>query len=283
MITKKKKKNGFEYLEIKNNRACASLALQGAHLFHYHCFADPDALLWLSRASLFQSGKAIRGGIPVCWPWFGRHPADPALPQHGFARTALWELVAEEDSDPAHTVLVLRLTDSPVSLKIWPYAFELLLTITIGSSLTLALTTKNLDSRPLTVTSALHSYFAVSEISRVAVKGLEQTPYFDALSRSEKVQTGKLTIDREVDRIFQQVNYPLTLVDQDRTITIDARGSSSAVIWNPWQEKSAAMADMTEDSYTTMLCVETTNALADGRSIAPGEEHTVTAMLFGKR
>ena len=279
MITRKKLHNGFEYLEIVNSSGRASLALQGAHLFKYTCFADPEPLLWVSRASFFNADKAIRGGIPICWPWFGKHPTDPDLPQHGFARTAVWQLIDQDESDPQQTILLLRLTDSPETLKMWPFSFVLLLKISIGSRLALALITRNRGSKPFAVTAALHSYISISDIDKVAVKGLEQTPYFDNLSRTDRVQEGELTIDREVDRVFQKVSYPLTLVDEKRTIRVDARGSGSAVVWNPWQKKSAAMADMNDDSYRTMLCVETTNALADGRRIGPGEEHTLGAVL----
>ncbi len=279
MITRKQLNNGFEYLEIVNRSAQASLALQGAHLFKYQSYADPAPLLWLSRASYFQKGKAIRGGVPICWPWFGKHPTDPGLPQHGFARTMPWELIAQNETDAQQTELVLRLQDSPDSLKLWSHNFELLLKISIGDRLILSLTTSNRGSKPFTVTSALHSYFMVSDISRVEVKGLDQALFIDTLSRSESIQRGSLVIDKEVDRIFQKVRYPLAIIDRNRTITINATGSSSAVVWNPWQTKSMTMADMNRDSYQTMLCVETTNALADGQKIAPGGKHSLTAAL----
>jgi glucose-6-phosphate 1-epimerase len=278
MIVQKTFDNGFEYIEVVNTTARAAIALQGAHLFHYESL-DDRPLLWVSKAAFFATGKAIRGGIPICWPWFGKHTTNSRLPQHGFARTSLWELFDQNESDKEQTVVVLRLTDSRESLKLWPYQFELLLTVTIGRKLTIALTSKNCDSQAFTITSALHSYFAVSDIDRVEVEGLDQISYFDALTRENKVQQGNVVITRETDRVYQNVSYPLTIHDQKRTIRINARGSNSAVVWNPWQQKCAAMTDMNNDSYKTMLCVETTNALQDLRILAPGETHTLSAEL----
>ena len=278
MIERKKFDNGFKYLEIVNTAARASIALQGAHLFHYEpLFGKP--LLWVSKAANFEPGKAIRGGIPICWPWFGKHATDSSLPQHGFARTALWELFDQDDSDEQQTVVVLRLTSSRESLQLWPYQFELLLTVTIGRELTISLTSRNCDKEPVAITSALHSYFAVSDIDRIQVEGLDQVTYFDNLTRENSVQQGNIFITEETDRVYQDVTYPLTIHDQDRNIRINAHGSHSAVVWNPWQQKCAAMADMNDDSYRTMLCVETTNALQDARILAPNATHTLTAVL----
>lgn len=278
MIEHKEFANGFQYIEITNTKACARVALQGAHLFHYEQ-VDQQPLLWLSSASLFEQGRAIRGGVPICWPWFGKHPTKPALPQHGFARTSPWKLIQSSDRNPDITEVVLQLKSSAESRKLWPYTFILELHITVGPELTIKLTTRNCDEQAFSVTAALHSYFAVSAIDNVSVKGLDATPYFDALTAENKTQNGNVTVAEEVDRVYQNVHYPLTLHDLNRTIQVDAQGSSSAVVWNPWLNKCAGMADMPDDGYTTMLCIETANALEDSREIISGAEHTVTAIL----
>jgi glucose-6-phosphate 1-epimerase len=175
MIEQKEFANGFRYLEISNSRAWARIALQGAHLFHYER-PGKEPLLWLSRASLFAEGRAIRGGVPVCWPWFGRHPDNPDLPQHGFARTSLWRLVEVDESDPDLSVVTLELQDCAQTLELWPHHFILRLRIGVGRSLELALTTMNRDRESCTITSALHSYFTVSDIDNVEIRGLENTP-----------------------------------------------------------------------------------------------------------
>ena len=271
-------KNGFRYIEVRNEAATARIALQGAHLFHY-CRQGETPLLWLSEKSLFETGKAIRGGVPVCWPWFGPCPHDPALPQHGFARTSIWEHATSDEPDARTSTVTLRLTDSDKSLELWPFHFEVLLKITVGTHLGLELVTRNLDKRPFEITSALHSYLAVSDITRVSVDGLDDTRCFDKVSSEEYAHSGLLHIDRETDRVFQDVRYPLFLHDKDRMLRIEADGSRSAVVWNPWKEKSAAMADMPDDGYRTMLCIEAANVMDDGRVIEPGKEHSLKAVL----
>ncbi|MCF6187766.1 MAG: D-hexose-6-phosphate mutarotase [Desulfobulbaceae bacterium] len=277
MIEQKKRDNGLEYIEVRNAQAQAKIALQGAHLFHYQR-ENEDPLIWLSDASFFETGKAIRGGIPICWPWFGKHPS-PKMPQHGFARTALWELLEVEEASEDETELTLQLHHLPEHFKLWPHRFELRLHITIGRSLTLALTTTNCDEQSFTITSALHSYFAVSDIQTISIEGLENTPYLDTVTNRREMQTGRVRITQEVDRIHQQVQSPLTLHDLDRTVTIRSEGSSSVVVWNPWVDKCARMADMHDGAYRTMVCIETANALDDAQSLDPGAEHTLAVLL----
>ncbi len=278
MIEQKKLKNGFEYIELSNTSAHAKIALQGAHLFHYQRMGQ-SPLLWLSEKSYFEEGKAIRGGVPICWPWFGRHKTESHLPQHGFARNFLWELVEIKESDASSTEVKLQLKSSAESLQLWPYRFELLLHITIAKTLRIVLTSKNCDKNTFEISSALHSYFAVSDINSVSVEGVDNTPYFDAVSSENNRQEGPLYITEELDRVYQRVKNPLILHDQARTTHIDATGSSSAVIWNPWIAKCAKMSDMPNNGYQTMLCIETANALEDAQHLAPGEEHTLAALI----
>ena len=278
MIEKKQFTNGFKYVEICNASARAKIALQGAHLFHYEPVAEAP-LLWLSKKSFFEPGRAIRGGVPLCWPWFGKHPANSELPQHGFARTSLWELLETREIDEHTTEVRLQLLPSVGSLQLWPYKFELLMAITVGRSLTLALTTRNCDVRHFEITAALHSYFAVEDVGKVYVEGFSGKSYLDTVTGEECTQQGNVTISEEVDRIYRRIDYPVTLHDQTRTVHIGAQGSSSAIVWNPWIEKCATMTDMEDDAYKTMLCIETANALGDARMLAPGEEHTLTSVI----
>ncbi len=278
MAEHKKLANGFEYLQVCNERACARIALQGAHLFHYARTGEVP-LLWLSEASFFEKGKAIRGGIPICWPWFGRHDTDPALPQHGFARNFLWQLVELDESDAGATGLTFSLKHSEASLQLWPYRFELLLHIMVGKTLTLMLTTKNCDKQSFEISEALHSYFAVSTIDSAYIQGLAGRRYYDALAGEDRVQQGNVFITEEVDRIYEEVQYPLLLHDSDRSVRVDGQGSSSAVVWNPWIDKCREMTDMVYDAYQTMLCIETANARQDQRSLRPGEKHSLTVII----
>ena len=278
MIELKRFESGLEYIEISNRSAGARISLQGAHLFHYQREGELP-LMWLSGKSRFEPGKAIRGGVPICWPWFGPHPSDSAMPQHGFARTSLWELIKTHEKAKDVSQAAFRLKSSPENFNLWPFHFELLFTVTVGRSLSMHLTTRNLDTKPFEISSALHSYIAVSDITKTQAKGLEATAYYDKVKGLKAVQSDSLRVDQEIDRVYQGVEYPLSTDDGKRIVTIDARGSSSAVVWNPWKDKCAKMADMPDDGWKTMLCIEAANALEDARVIGPGEEHTLTAVI----
>ena len=278
MIKTRQTEDGCAYVEVSNALGDARVALQGAHLFHYQRKGDKP-LLWLSERSLFQDGKAIRGGIPICWPWFGSHPKHTHLPQHGFARTSLFELLASRELDDCATELVLQLQDTEATRKLWDHSFNLQVLITVGRTLAIALCMKNKDETPLTISSALHTYFAVSDIGNVRVEGLVGLDYFDNLTGQTNRQSDDVTINSEFDRVYQGVVSPLVLHDRERVVQIQPEGSGSAVVWNPWQEKSDTMSDMTSDGYKTMCCVETANARQDARVIAPGETHILKVVL----
>ncbi len=275
MITLETLENSFQTITIENRNAVAKLALQGAHLFHYQA-KDKSPLLWLSEISFFEQGQAIRGGIPICWPWFGINKNNAALPQHGFARTALWEYLDADESDNGTTIIRLQLKHSKETLSLWPYKFKLTMNITIGRTLSLSLTTENCDDKAFEITTALHTYFDISSIENVTVKGLDQHRYLNALTGKYYAQSGNIIIDREVDRVYQRVNSPLFLIDKEQTIKIDNKGSSSVVVWNPWINKCARMSAMKDNAYKSMLCIETANAFEDARTIQPNQTHTLT-------
>ncbi len=276
MITHKQFDNGFKYIEIENNQAEAKIALQGAHLFHYKV-KDKPSLLWLSQAAYFEEGKSIRGGIPVCFPWFGKNKDDPSLPQHGFARTQIWTVVLEEETDEGTTHIRLQLKPNAHTLSQWAYLFDVILDITIGHELSIALSVTNIDTKPFEISTALHTYFSVSDIDNVSIKGLENRAYYDALEEKTSIQDGDILIQEEVDRIYVNPSETITLLDGDAKINLEQEGSNSLVVWNPWIEKSKQMADMTEDGYKTMICLETSNAREDARVLQPNELHVLKA------
>ena len=278
MITHKKLQNGFEYIEVNNRAAEAKIALQGAHLFHYKRVGE-EPILWLSEVSDFEAGKAIRGGVPVCWPWFGFNE-DRSLPQHGFARTIMWDCVSCSEADEKSSSVVLRLTHSQESLKMWPYLFELDLHLTISDKLTMELKTTNLDRNSFKITQALHTYFSLSHISDAVIKGLDKKPYLDALTWKKEVQEGDIKFNQEVDRVYQEVDGEITISDKNRTLHIRNENSSSVVVWNPWIEKTSRMSAMKEDAYEHMLCIESANAFNDARVVKPQKSHTLKAEIF---
>ncbi len=258
MITCKAMANGFEYIEINNATATAKIALQGAHLFEYTRHNETP-ILWVSTCTAFENGAAIRGGIPVCWPWFGMSE-NPDLPQHGFARTSIWKLMEQTENAQASTI-ILELQSTKSTTKLWPFEFTLRLHVKVGTTLELSLETLNRDSKTMNITQALHTYFTIDTIQNVSIRGLEHKRYFNALDKTFYTQEGAITFDKETDRIYQDVTWPLKIDDSVRTISINASNSTSCVVWNPWIEKCARMSGMCKESYQSMVCLETTNAL----------------------
>lgn len=278
VISSKKLPNGFEYIEIKNDSAIAKIALQGAHVYEYTRNHEKP-ILWLSETSDFEHAKSIRGGIPVCWPWFGL-PKDKNLSQHGFARTAMWKFVSTDEVDANTTEVIFSLSSTSQTLKLWPYKFELELHVTVRDKLIMELKTTNVDDKPFKITQALHTYFNVSHISHVNIKGLDNKPYLDALTMEEKKQSGDITFNEEVDRVYQEADGEILLEDKNRTIHIQNEGSSSAVVWNPWIDKCKRMSAMKDDAYKGMVCIESANAFSDAKVIYPNESHTLKATVY---
>ena len=275
MLESKCLPNGFEYIEVTNKAATAKIALQGAHLFSYKPHNKKE-VLWLSELSDFEAGKAIRGGIPVCWPWFGMND-NLTLPQHGFARTSKFTLTGTDESDPYITKIRLTLTQTQESLKLWKFAFGLELHISISNTLTLELKTTNTDTKFFQITQALHTYFNISDISNIAISGLDTKVYLDALTSKYHTQKGSITFQREIDRVYQGVNKEIQLQDINKTITLQNSGSSSVVIWNPWIQKCARMSAMKKDAYKEFVCIETANAFEDFKLLEPKQSHTLRA------
>ena len=267
---------GYVMLTLDNAFAHAKIALQGAHLFHFQPRNRPP-LLWLSETARFERSKAIRGGIPVCWPWFGAHPEDDSLPNHGFARTSIWHVEAISAHDDGSTTILLELRDDEATRRLWPHRFSLQLAVTVADTLTVSLTTKNLDTVPFTVSAALHTYFAISDIEKVKINGLERCRYFDQLDGGTKEQKDAVTVEEETDRIYLDTPKQLELHDQGRTVVIAQEGSKSCIVWNPWIEKTKRFDDMPDEAYRSMLCIETANVLDDARTLLPGEEHLLGA------
>jgi D-hexose-6-phosphate mutarotase len=281
MITYKQFANGFKYIEIVNEYAHAKIALQGAHMFAYR-FKDKPPLLWLSKKAFFEEDKAIRGGIPICFPWFGKHKEHTTLPQHGFARTQLWQCTEEKDLTDGSSFIRLELSANAFTFTQWAYDFKVYIDFVIGKILSVSLHIHNTDTKPFEITTALHTYFTVSDIEKTSVSGLEGCQYYDALKIQYAEQNTALEIHEEVDRVYVSPKNIITLNDSKSQIVLSQSGSNSLVLWNPWKEKSKKMQDMTEDGYQTMLCLETANAREDIRLLHAGETHTLEVKIEHK-
>ncbi|HEY3438444.1 MAG TPA: D-hexose-6-phosphate mutarotase [Actinotalea sp.] len=270
---------GLTRLVVDGPDASAEVVLQGAHVTSWVPVGE-DPVIWMSARSAYAPGVPLRGGVPVCFPWFGPHRVAGA-PLHGFARTADWELRGAEERG-GDVVLTLGLSDSEASrASAWPHRFDARLTITVGRRLVLALEVTNPGGEAITFTEAFHTYLAVADVRSATIGGLESSAYVDRLvSPDRHAPDGRpLTITGETDRIYVQ---PGTITVDDpaglRVLQIGSGGAADAVVWNPWVAKSAAMGDFGDDEWIGMLCVEAGNVSAPVR-LAPGESHTLTTAV----
>lgn len=272
------KQGDLNYLHVSNKVSEAKIALQGAHIFHFQT-KGKKPLLWLSESAYFEHGRAIRGGIPICWPWFGPHPTDSCLPNHGFVRTALWEHIKTEEISQNETVVTLVLRSSPQSLKLWPHLFELTLEISISSELKLTLITKNIDLKAFNITQALHTYLSIDDINETYIDGLDNKAYYNKVNDSyNNIQVGRLYFVGETDRIYQAIDSAVSIHEDDKLLQVKTEGSQTVVIWNPAEELAAKMPDLSD--HKTMLCIESANALDEALIIQPNDTHKLTTIIF---
>ncbi|MDD1977255.1 D-hexose-6-phosphate mutarotase [Pseudomonas tussilaginis] len=275
---------------ITTDSAELLVAQQGAQVLSYQRLGEPP-LLWLSEQAIFKQGKSVRAGVPVCWPWFGQLSRNPQAvqtmyqgaepPAHGLVRGRDWQLLGIAET--GDTVRVdFNLPDTQGDLPGWPHNVELKLSIVLGEQLTIALTSYNLDNVPVTISQALHSYFAVSDVREVNVEGVDGLRYIETLADWEsRAQQGDLGFAGETDRIYLQAPKKLSIVDPawNRRIHLSSSGSRSAVIWNPWTDRAAQLTDMANDGWQRMLCIETANVWDDVVTLAPGATHTLSLTL----
>ncbi len=266
----------LQIAELSSDAGKVRVALQGAQVLEWTPTGESTPVVWVSDAAVYQTGKGVRGGVPVCWPWFGAGEA--GKPAHGFVRTKLWSVAA---SGVNETGPWLRLTtsDDEATRALWHHAFNLSLTVTLGKSLHIALTTDNTGNSDFSISEALHTYFAIGDVDKVRVTGLDQTHYLDkVLGMSRHQQVGDVTIVGEVDRVYVDTTSEVSIVDiaLARRIEIHKAHSSATVVWNPGSEKEKGFADMCEGDYRRMLCVESGTAGGDLVTIPAGEAHTLS-------
>ncbi|MFT0516131.1 D-hexose-6-phosphate mutarotase [Pseudomonas faucium] len=267
---------------ISSDHAELLIAQQGAQILSYQRVGEPP-LLWLSDQAIFRQGKSVRAGVPVCWPWFGNLQRNPQAvqamyhaeqaPAHGLARTRDWQLLGIEEAG-SELRIEFGLPEARGELPGWPHDVELKLRVVLGDALELSLTSHNHGNAPVTISQALHSYFAVSDVRQARVEGVEGLSYIETLADWEqRQQQGALAFAGETDRIYLDTPPTLSIVDPhwNRRITLASSGSRSAVIWNPWTERAKELADMADDGWQRMLCIETANVWDDVVTLAPGK------------
>ncbi|MEX5349912.1 D-hexose-6-phosphate mutarotase [Pseudomonas juntendi] len=266
------------------------IAQQGAQVLSYQRLGEPP-LLWLSDQAIFRQGKSVRAGVPVCWPWFGNLQRNPQAvqamyqgeqaPAHGLARTRDWQLLGIEEADEGLRI-EFSLPEAQGDLPGWPHDVELKLLIEMGTQLKMTLRSQNMGNGSVTLSQALHSYFAVSDVRQARVEGVESLGYIETLADwALRQQHGALDFAGETDRIYLQVPAVLKIVDPhwNRRITLHSAGSRSAVIWNPWADRAKALPDMANDGWQRMLCIETANVWDDVVTLAPGASHVLSVTI----
>jgi len=266
---------GLMVAQVGNSLGTATIAMQGAHVMTWAPRGERP-VIWLSRHASFVPGKSIRGGVPVCWPWFGPHASEAKWPGHGFARTAMWDVVSSEKCRDGSTRLCFQIRQDDATRAQWPHNCEALNVITIGRSLDIELVTRNTGSATFTLGDAFHTYFEVSDIRNCRIHGFGGCPYVDKVDGGrKKQQVGAIVIGDEVDRIYLDSTADVMIDDPGmaRRIRVAKRGSRSSVVWNPWTEKAAKMGDFGPDGFLQMVCVESTNAADDVVEIPAGGEH----------
>ena len=270
---------------ICNREAEAEICLHGAHLMKF-VPAGEIPVVWMSKSSWFEANKPIRGGVPVCWPYFGA-AADPELPAHGFARLSEWR-IAEVAEEGNATRIAFVLAPEDVTAMVVPFAFELRMEFLVGRILQMTLTMKNCSESEQVITDALHTYFNVKSAEAIVIRGLDAVEYENRVVGAEAfgcVQDGDIRIDCEVDRIYLDTTGAVEILDPgfDRTIVVEKFGSASTVVWNPWIRKSHAMPDFGDEEYHTMVCIEAVNASKDRRTLPPGGSHVLSQKITVKR
>jgi glucose-6-phosphate 1-epimerase len=258
------------------------LYLQGAQVTAWQP-PDERPVLFTSPNSAFAPERAIRGGIPIVFPWFGPNRPMPSAPQHGFARTAAWHLDGVETAGSGSLTLTLSLGDADVGSPFWPERFRAIYTVTFAQTLSLRLAVQNRAMHPVVFEEALHSYFAISDIAGVAISGLAGTTYIDKTDAARrKLQTADLvTITAETDRVYLDTPRQCLVEDRGwhRRIVIEKDGGASSVVWNPWVEKASAMADLGDPAWRGMVCVESGNIADNEVRLAADAEHQMSTTI----
>lgn len=266
------------------------VAEQGAQVLSYRRGDTP--IIWLSEQAAFQQGRPVRGGVPVCWPWFGdltRNPDDvqamyqgeAEAPFHGLVRSLDWQL-AQQRCEGDTGVLEFTCPQALGELSGWPHRMELKLQVRLDDRLHISLTSRNLGDQPVAISQALHTYFAIGDIHQVTVQGLDGRRYIETLEDwQQREQQGDPQISGETDRIYLDLPPALNLLDpaRNRRITLQTSGSRSAILWNPWIDKAQRLSQFADDAWQRMLCIETANVMDDRVLLEVGTSHTLAVSI----
>jgi glucose-6-phosphate 1-epimerase len=278
-------RGGLQRLILSGAEGEAHLYTHGAHIVHFQPRGERPVLM-MSRAAEFAAGapgRPIRGGVPICFPWFGPKAGDATAPPHGVARLLTWTVESISVVEDGRLRAALTLCSDAYTQRLFPDEFALGFTVTVGRSLDMALTVRNQGRAPLCFEEALHSYFSVSDVRQVAITGLEKVAFIDKADGFARKLAGDepLVIRAETDRVFLGTRSTVTLTDPAwrRSIIVEKAGSNTTIVWNPWAEKARTIPDLADEDWWEMVCIETANAADDAVTLAPGATHVVTVTI----
>lgn len=275
-------RGGLRRLVIGAAQADAEIYLHGAHVTQFQPRGQKP-VLFMSAKSSFEPGKPIRGGVPICFPWFGARQDGRPGAAHGFARLVEWELTKAEQAGNGAVDIGLRLVSNEVTRQEWDGEFEMDYRVTVGAMLRLELRVRNTGNQPMRIEEALHTYLAVNDARQVGVEGLAGTTYSDrvGIPHTETEGAAPIRITAETDRVY--LNTRATCVVHDpgwhRRLVVEKTGSDATVAWNPWIAKAKAMPDFGDDEWPSMLCIETCNVGEHRVNLVPGQSHTMAAVI----
>lgn len=265
--------------EIRNVHSAATICLQGAQVMAWRPMGTSAPVIWLSQLAKPTPVKAMRGGVPVCWPWFGAHPVNAGFPAHGYARTQPWSITETRSLADGSTEIGMVLMHSDTTRTMWPHPSTLEILITVGKTLKIALTTSNPGDTDFVISEALHTYFHIGDIAETRVLGLEGCEYMDKAGGGKRCQQqGAIAFTNETDRVYVNTEAECVIEDNhlQRRIRIAKTGSRSTVVWTPWNEKADKMGDFGQDGWREMICVESANALENVVTVEAGGSHAMT-------
>ena len=271
---------GLPKVRITSPEAGGEMYLHGAHVTSWKP-KGAEEVLFLSSRSKFENGKAIRGGVPICFPWFGGKADDPKAPAHGFVRAKEWQLESIKQAGGAVTVSMFTESNEDTK-RLWPAEFRLIHRATFGSELSLELEMTNTGRTPLRFEEALHTYHRVGNIKDTRVRGLDAVHYLDKTdSNRKKMQQGEIAIASETDSVYLNTADAVELEDPvlRRRTRIMKENSRTTVVWNPWVEKARSFSDFAEDEWMRMICIEASNVSDFAVELAPGQQHKMKAAV----
>ena len=271
---------GLPKVRITAPEVAGEMYLHGAHVTSWKP-ADGEEVLFLSSQSRWEDGRAIRGGIPICFPWFGDKTDNPKAPAHGFVRAKAWQLESIAQVGGAVTVSMFTESDEGTK-KWWPADFRLVHRATFGRELSLELVVTNTGRTSLRFEEALHAYHRVGDIEKTRVRGLDTIHYIDKTdSNLKKTQHGEIMIVSETDRVYLNTTDAIELEDPilRRRTRVAKEISRTTVVWNPWMQKAHSLSDFGDDEWMQMICIETSNVSDFAVDLAPGQQHTMKALV----